>query len=107
MPIYIKPREALCNERANNDAEFYYSHYFDYIKEQQLEEGSMEIRQQTIRLKKWIDKYKEFAKKFHMKNFIRADDLYVNSNNAELFPINTEIPRAPYLEVLEEIPEEI
>jgi len=107
MPIFIKPRNLLCEERASSDASFYYDCFFDYIKEQGQDEATQEKRQQVIRLKKWIERYKIFAKKYHLENFIQADDLYVDKDAAENFSINKEIPRAPYLEVLEDIPEDI
>lgn len=107
MPIFIKPRELVCSERANSDADYYYKDLFDYIKEQEKDEGTQELRQQVIRIRKWIHGYKEFAKKYHLKNFESANDLYVDPIFAEKFSIQEEIPRAPYLEVLEDIPEEI
>jgi len=107
MPIFIKPRELVCLERADSDADYYYKDLLDYIKEQEQEEGTQELRQQVIRIKRWINGYKEFAKKYHLKNFAGANDLYVDPIYAEKFNIQEEIPRAPYLEVLEDIPEDI
>ena len=40
MPIFIKPRELVCSERADSDADYYYKEFFDYIKIQEKEEGT-------------------------------------------------------------------
>jgi hypothetical protein len=107
MPIFIKPRELVCSERADSDADYYYKEFFDYIKIQEKEEGTQESRQQLIRFKRWITAYKVFSKKYHLKNFVSGNDIYVEAIHAQIFSVSEEIPRAPYLEILEEIPEEV
>lgn len=103
MPILVKPREQICNERAEIDADFYYTPFADLLLQTNSEEKDMETKQELVRLYKWIAKYKIFAYNFHMKNYIQSDDMYVKKEDAAAFGARMKIPRAPFLPVFEEI----
>jgi hypothetical protein len=103
MPILVKPRTQICNERAASDVEFYYNEFADLLIQTNNEEKDMETKQELMRLYKWIAEYKDFAYNFHMKNYIQGDDMYVKKEDAEAFGGKVKIPRAPFLPVFEEI----
>ena len=103
MPILIKPKQQICNERAEADADFYYTQFADLLIQTNNEEKDMETKQELVRLYRWIAKYKNFAYNFHMNNYIQCDDMYVKKEDAEAFGGRMKIPRAPFLPVFEEI----
>lgn len=105
MPIYIKPREAVAQERSISDAKHYYDYFFELLKDQFEEEQATEYRIQKRRLQKWVDKYKKFAYNYHINNFIQADDLYESPLYAQRFSFRSKIPRAPFIEVFGDIPD--
>ena len=103
MPIFIKPREQICNERADSDADFYYSQFADLLMQTNAEEKDMETKQELVRLYKWIAMYKVFAYNYHTKNYIPGDDMYLKKEDAAAFGGGPKTPRAPFLPVFEEI----
>lgn len=103
MPIFIKPRNLICKERAASDANYYYSQFADLLIETNNEEKDMETRQELMRLHRWIERYKEFAFNFHMNNFVQGPDIYVNKEDGIKFGGDQKIGRAPFIEVFEEI----
>jgi len=105
MPVYIRPREVVAADRATNDSKYYYDYFFELLKDQYDEEQTSEFKIQQIRLKKWVDKYKSYAYKYHIDNFIPADDLYENPAHAKRFTYGIKIPRAPFIEVFGDIPD--
>jgi len=104
MPIFIKPRVQVCRERSESDAIFYYDYFAKFLVETNDEEKNMETRQELVRLYKWIELYKEFSFNFHLKNFTPSGDLYLRSEDAITFGPHPPPPRAPFIEVFEEIP---
>jgi hypothetical protein len=103
MPIYIKPREQVCRERAEKDSAFYYDQFAQVLLENNNEEKSMDTQQDLLRFYKWLREYQEFAFKYHRDNFVSSDDIYLNKEDAESFGGGEKIPRAPFLPVFEEI----
>lgn len=103
MPIFIKPREQVCRERAASDASFYYDQFAQILVDNNDEEKNMQTKQDLIRLYKWIREYQDFAFKYHQDNFIQCDDIYVKEEDAQAFGGGIKIPRAPFLPVFEEI----
>lgn len=103
MPIFVKPQEQVCNERASFDADFYYSQFADLLIQTNNEEKDMETKQELIRLYKWIAMYKIFAYNYHMENYVQADDMYLKKEDAQAFGGGSKIKRAPFLPVFEEI----
>jgi hypothetical protein len=103
MPIFLKSKNRLCQERAENDSIFYYDEFKKMLNDYYLENKTAEAHQQIIRLNKWIDKYQEFAYNYHLNNFIQADDIFVDQEYAKKFSYGIKIPRAPCIEVFEEI----
>jgi hypothetical protein len=103
MPILVKPRTQICNERAAADAEFYYNQFANLLIQSNNEEKDMETKQELLRLYKWIAEYKNFAYNFHMNNYIQSDDMYVKKEDAEAFGGRIKILRAPFIPVFEEI----
>ena len=45
MPIFIKPREQVCRERAASDAVFYYDQFAQILVDDNNEEKDMETKQ--------------------------------------------------------------
>jgi hypothetical protein len=103
MPVYVKPKNKVCQERAENDANFYYKPFEELLLQDHKEALSSETRQQLLRLNKWVMSYKAFAFRYHFENFVQANDIYADPDDAIRFPINNDIPNAPFLEVFEEI----
>jgi hypothetical protein len=103
MPILIKPRQVVCKERAAADADYYYSPFAQLLIETNNEEKDMETHQELMRLSRWVEKYKEFAFKYHMENFIQGPDIYVNEEDGIKFGGDGKIEKAPFIEVFEDI----
>ena len=103
MPIYIKPREQVCRERAANDAHFYYDQFTQILIENNDDEKDMQTKQDLMRLYRWIREYEDFAFRYHRDNFVPCDDIYLNKEDAISFGGGEKIPRAPFYPVFEEI----
>lgn len=103
MPVFIRPRSEVCLERAKNDATFYYESFKELLIDNSSEELTTESRQNVIRLDKWISKYIKFAYSYHLENFVRSDDLYLDKQTASKFSYMTDIPKAPFIDVFDEI----
>jgi hypothetical protein len=103
MPIYIKPVEIICKERAEDDAKFYYEYFKELLIETKNENNDAESKINLAKLNRWIEDYKNFATNFHIKNFVRANDIYVDPENAEAFPLGERTIRAPFIDVFGEL----
>lgn len=64
----------------------------------------MATHQELQRLSRWVASYISFAARWHTGNFVPGDDLYVSKEDAVRFTHGTKIPRAPFIEVFEDIP---
>lgn len=104
MPVYIKARKTVCSERAKNDTEYYYSMFRDLLVQNSTENNIAESRQQILRLERWLREYTSYAYRYHMENFVQANDLYLNEHDAEKFSYMKKIPKAPFIEVFDELP---
>jgi len=101
-PFYFKPIKIICLERAKKDTNFHYKNYLDSLEELLNKNNSTKIRLELNRVKNWIKKYEDWAFHWHKKNYVKAQDSYVNPADAhpsECF----EYPKAPFLEIFSEI----
>lgn len=101
-PFYFKAKKIVCLERAKKDTDFYYKNYLDSLEELLKKNNSTKIRLEVIRVKAWIKKYEDWSYQWHSQNYIKAQDSYVNPEDAhpsECF----DYPKSPFFEIFSEI----
>ncbi len=103
MPIYLKPGEQICSERARNDAKFYYDQFREILLEL-IRTNDPSARQDLARLDRWIMEYEIFAKKYHLKNFVFWSDCFVNEEDAKIhLGTSAPRPRAPFIPAFDDL----
>ena len=97
-PIYIKPKEFVCEERAKKDAIYHYQPYINSLEKNLEKTNSTKIRIELNRVKSWVKDYEDWAKLWHMSNYIRSFDIYNNPDHAAPDELNNP-PKAPVVDV--------
>lgn len=99
MPVFIKPADTICLERAINDS---VKHYDTILKtyEELSKNGDPDSIMDLHRLKSWIKKYIFWAKKWHLDNFEKAKDMFADPEDGLLW---NPPKSAPKLKIFEDI----
>jgi len=105
MPaIFVKPKDLVCKERADNDISYYYNPYIKSLKNLIDKKNSTAVRLELGRVNAWIESYRRWAIEWHKKNYIKCYDIYVNKDDADSSE-KIEPPRAPFFEIYSTLPD--
>lgn len=97
MPVYVKSIEKICQERAADDARYYYDDFKNALEESVRTSDDPSIRQDLARLERWLVSYRIFAEKYHQDNYVKWNDMFEDEEHIKRFGFSYEKPRAPFI----------